>query len=139
MDKLCPYLNKQSAMKKITTIILLFLFISCHGQTAAKLNSQGFRQAKKGNYSRAIELFTQAIKANEFFTDAYYNRALAYSRLKQYEQAISDYTKAIEIRPHFKMAYNNRGADRNELKDFKGAIEDYTKAIQLAIITVVLR
>jgi tetratricopeptide (TPR) repeat protein len=72
-------------MKNLLTITLVFgIFSSLYGQDASTLNSRGFRQAKKGNYTAAIALFSQAIGANSFYTDAYYNRALAYSKLKDY-------------------------------------------------------
>jgi len=124
--------QKNKAMKKLILFCFLIIFISSvDAQSASAINSKGFRQAKKGNYATAIKFFTKAVQIDQYFTDAWYNRALAYSKLKEYSRAIEDYTKAIDLRPHFKMAYNNRGADKNELKDYAGALKDYTKAIEL--------
>src|SRR5687768_5840536 len=101
-------------MKKIITSCLLLLFsLTTYSQDAELLNARGFRQAKKENYLKAIIFFTKAIQADPYFEDAYYNRALAYSKLKRFELSIADYTRAISIRPRFRIAYNNRGADRN--------------------------
>ena len=119
-------------MKQFTTIISLIAFIQLNAQPSSRmLNSRGFHHAKNANYHKAISLFTKAIDADPFYTEAYYNRGLAYSRLQQYELAIADYTKAITMRPGFKMAYNNRGSDKLELKDYAGAILDFTQAIKI--------
>src|ERR1700755_2755904 len=99
-------------MKSISSLSAFIIFSLCLcAQDATTFNTRGFRQACRGNYIKAIKLFTKAIRQDDGFTDAYYNRALAFSKIKNYSGAIADYTKAISIRPKFRIAYNNRGAD----------------------------
>ena len=117
-------------MKKLMLICFqLVLAAMVIAQNSCTLINKGVRQANKGNYAKAIELFTQALEADPYYSDAWYNRALIRSYLREYSRAIDDYTRAINLRPNFTMAYNNRGTDKNELKDYAGAIEDYTRAI----------
>jgi tetratricopeptide (TPR) repeat protein len=50
--------------------------------------------AEKGNYDRAIALFSKALEINPRYAAAYNNRGIAYAKGKgQYDKAISDYTK----------------------------------------------
>src|SRR6185503_4827268 len=93
---------KNKAMKKSILIFVMTVSLSAAAQNASEINSKGFRQAKKGNYARAVELFSRALELNPYYTEAWYNRALAQSKLKEYSKAIQDYTQAIELRPHFK-------------------------------------
>ena len=102
-------------MKKFIPF-LFFAFFSenCIAQPATTFNRRGFRQAQKGNYEKAIQLFTKAIEEDMFFADAYYNRGLANSHLEKFDLSIPDFSKAIELRPHFTFAYNNRGHSNPE-------------------------
>ena len=85
----------------------------------------------KGDRENAIKFYNEAIELNPNLYQAYYNRGLAYSVLRQYERAIQDYSKAIELNPNYFNAYNNRGNDYSNLKQYEKAIQDYSKAIEL--------
>ena len=77
------------------------------------------------------ELYTNALKVNPKFLDAYINRGLVFNELKNYEASISDYDKAIELDGKCALAYNNRGYSKFLKDDFDGALQDYNKAILL--------
>ena len=79
---------------------------------------------------KAIAEYTKAIELDPKGADAYYNRGIAYGKLKQYDKAITDYTKAIELDPKGADAYCNRGITYEKLKQYEKAITDYTKAIK---------
>jgi len=118
-------------MKRIPAILLPLFFSCClSAQPAIRQYNKGVKWAAKINYQKAIGFFTKAIQSDPVLTEAYFNRALAKSKLADYHGAIADYSKAIQLRPGFAMAYNNRGCDKNELMEFAGALEDYTKAIR---------
>jgi tetratricopeptide (TPR) repeat protein len=52
-----------------------------------RLYNKGNRMAEKGQYESAGKLFSRAIRVNRFFPEAYYNRAIVKSRLKDYRGA----------------------------------------------------
>ena len=85
--------------------------------------------AEKGNYDRAIALFSKALEINPRYAAAYNNRGVAYAKGKgQYDKAISDYNKAIEINPGLAEAYDNRGITYKEK-----ACSDWERACQLGL------
>ena len=56
-----------------------------------RVNMQnGTRNAKKGNYQKALEYFNKAIKNLPKDNNAYYNRGLVYALLGKSEEAIKD-------------------------------------------------
>ena len=66
------------------------------------------------------------------YTDAYYNRARAYEKLKQYDKAEADYNKTIELDVEYKTnAFSNRANLYIILNQYDKAEADYTKAIEL--------
>jgi tetratricopeptide (TPR) repeat protein len=109
----------------------------------------------------AIISYSNAVKITPDDADAYYNRGLAYQRLRrldrvmatmvinpadgtqfdfslvaksrqaQLSRAIEDYTKAIQINPKDSGAYRNRGLAYAEGEDYGSAFRDYDKAIAL--------
>jgi len=94
-------------------------------------NNRGIVYANKGEYEKAIEDQTQALKIDPNFAGAYLNRALAYANKGDYEKAIDDYNKALEIDPNYTDAYLNRGLAYFAKHEYDKAIADYTQAIKL--------
>ena len=84
-----------------------------------------------GDYKGAITDYTQAIRLNPDYADAYYNRGIAKSNLGQHFAAIADYDIAIRLNPDYTGAYNNRGIAKSELGQYFAAIADYDIAIRL--------
>lgn len=89
------------------------------------------RKYIEGDFSGAIEDYSEVIKLNPNYTDAYINRAICYAEQKKHKQAILDYNKAIELYPSYALTYNNRGCSYSELGNHEQAIQDYTKAMEL--------
>jgi tetratricopeptide (TPR) repeat protein len=94
-------------------------------------NNRGIAYGELGQYQRAIEDYTEAIRLKPDDAEAYYNRGNAYANLGQQPRAIEDYTEAIRLKPAYADAYSNRGNAYAELGQYQRAIEDYTKAIRL--------
>ena len=86
---------------------------------------------EKKDYQSAVGYYTQAIKINPNYVDAYNKRGVARSNLGDKQGAIDDYNQAINIDPNYVDAYNNRGVFRDDLGDKQGAIDDYTQAINI--------
>ncbi len=63
---------------------------------------------------------------------AYYNRGLAFARIRQYQKSIEDFDRAISMRPFAHSEYyNNRGVSYINEKLFDKAIEDFQIALAL--------
>lgn len=92
---------------------------------------RGDRAYDEGDFRKALNEYSKAIKLDPGNTAAYNNRGYVYDELEQYEKAIADYTKAIEINQSYATAYSNRGASYYELKQHESAVKDCIKAIEL--------
>jgi tetratricopeptide (TPR) repeat protein/V8-like Glu-specific endopeptidase len=92
---------------------------------------QGGDKYKKGDFKGAIADYTQAIKLNPNYVNAYNDRGIARSRIGDAKGEIDDYNQAIRINPNYANAYYNRGIARSEMGDKQGAIADYTQAIKI--------
>ncbi|MFM6045103.1 MAG: tetratricopeptide repeat protein [Dolichospermum sp.] len=90
-------------------------------------NSSGGTNFLLGRYKVAIAEYTQAIKIDPNYAEAYYNRGKSREKLGDYEGAIVDYTQVIKIDPNYIDAYFMRGDIRSKLGDNEGAIADYTQ------------
>ena len=63
------------------------------------LNELGLLQMQKGDYDRAIDLFSRSIKVNPYFPILYVNIAMAYEGKGEKQTAIEYYRKFIEMDP----------------------------------------
>ncbi|MCX6328377.1 MAG: tetratricopeptide repeat protein [Bacteroidia bacterium] len=79
----------------------------------------------------ALECYSEAIKIDPEFKEAYFNRGLVKHDLKNYKGAIADFTKAIELDPYDTAAYCFRGMSKNKLKTYNEAITDFNRALEL--------
>jgi len=86
-----------------------------------------------GEYEKAINDFTQAIKISPEFEKGYYNRANTYFYMKEYEKAINDYTHTLEINPNFIYAYYNRGSVYGTIGEYEKALNDFNQALNINI------
>ena len=98
--------------------------------------NQGDYDFASGNCEQAIKDYTQAIRLDSNYAEAYNNRAYTYMMIINYKQALSDLNRAIEIRPDYVHALMNRGDIYNfYLIDRPKAIADYNKVISLGLTT----
>ncbi len=94
-----------------------------HGRAEQHLNA--------GEYARAIEEFTAAIRHDPGCAMAYVNRAAAYLNKGDLDQAIADCNRGLEIDPQLALAYVNRGGAYLNRGELDRAIADCTQAIDL--------
>ena len=98
---------------------------------AAIYFNRGVTWREMGDHDRAIQDYTEAIKLNPNFEQAFFNRGNAYEEKGQLERAIQDYNRAIELKPDYAKAFNNRGYVYDEKGEFGHAIQDYDRAVAL--------
>ncbi len=85
----------------------------------------------EGKFKEAFYHYNEAIRIKPDYSDIYYNRGNAYTKLCKYQQALEDYNKAITLNPASAETFNNRGFIYIKFGQYQRAIEDYSKAISL--------
>ena len=63
--------------------------------------------------------------------EAYYNRAIAYTKVGNLNEALVDFTKVIELNPTNPAGYHNRAVCFYQLKEYNKAWEGVRKAEEL--------
>src|SRR5271156_6350217 len=89
--------------------------------------ARGYQQLTQSNSNEALASFSEAIRLEPDFAEAYCARGT----LKSDSEALSDYDKAIRLDPRFAAAYSNRAIARENLGNQAGAMADYDRAIEL--------
>jgi tetratricopeptide (TPR) repeat protein len=92
---------------------------------------RGGLEVKDGNYSAAIDDYTQALQRNPLNVRALNDRGDAYNMTGDFDKAIADFTKAIDSDPSYPQAYSNRGLSYFKTGNSDRALRDLNKAIEL--------
>jgi Flp pilus assembly protein TadD len=100
-------------------------------QGAIDAFSLGKTHLEKGDYDLAIREFTEAVRQDPNYPEAFANRAFAYLCKADYDRAIRDYGQAIRLKPSADL-FANRGLAYFNKGDYDHAIRDYDQAIGLS-------
>lgn len=95
-----------------------------------ELYNQGLERYYDSDLNGALEKFTEAIKLDSSFTDAYYNSGFIKLSQGYYEEAIADFDLVISIKPTDK-TYFYKGRALLGLNKLKEAEAQFTNAINL--------
>ena len=96
---------------------------------ADKLKGQGNAAMQQKDYSKAIDLYTQALNLNPLNPIYLSNRAAAYSATGNHEDAKNDAEMAVAADPSFAKAWSRLGLAKFALGDAQGSMEAYKKGI----------
>jgi tetratricopeptide (TPR) repeat protein len=91
---------------------------------------RALERARADDLERALVDFSEAIRLDPQFTDAYLQRGQARFRNGDVEGAITDFTRALELDPRHAAAYKARGMAMLYKSNDDAAIADLSKAIQ---------
>lgn len=101
------------------------------GVTASVHVRRGDRAFADGKYAEAVDAYTKSLELFNLNEYAYYNRGLAYRKLKDYKNAIADFTKTLQLNPQNTFAYLYRGMTLQANGQADLAIADYTAIIKI--------
>jgi len=122
-------------MKRIScSVSVLLISFALNAQTynreAMKHYNSAMTKFFMKDYRGAIADFSDAIRHDSLFIQAYENMGVAKYYIQDYQGAISDFNKALELNPEDYNTYGRRGWAKFNLQDCRGAIFDFTKAIE---------
>jgi len=101
------------------------------GYAYYQLSLQNSGQKKQELLNEAYQAYSEAIRLNNQFARAYYNRSMIYLGQAKFEQAVIDCTNAINIDNRIALAFNNRGLAYMKMGYVDRAIEDLDEALRL--------
>ena len=144
--------GKSQAMQRLF-LILAVVFLGClviHGnlnaQDAAYYTNRGIDRFQEGEYGKAIDDYTEAIRLNPNYPMAYNNRGIAWAAKGDHDKAIADFDKALladkppvgvgffdkvlGVKSRNASTYFNRGIAWNNKGEYGKAVADYTETIR---------
>src|SRR4029077_18900380 len=77
---------------------------------ATRHNAMGLAKATTKDWDGAIAEYSEAIRLDPNFADAFYNRGLAREDKGNLDDAIQDFSRAIALNPRHALAYTERGS-----------------------------
>jgi tetratricopeptide (TPR) repeat protein len=93
--------------------------------------NRGREYHHKGDLDRAVADYTQAIKIDPKYSEAYSSRGWSLFNRGDVDRAFSDYNEAIRLKPTSALALTRRGYAWYEKGDTPRAFADYDEAIRL--------
>jgi tetratricopeptide (TPR) repeat protein len=99
--------------------------------TAQEWYERGYQFGESKTFEEEIRCYSEAVRLDPNFANAFFNRGLSRFDENDLEGAISDFNETIRLKSDDTAAYYYRGSAHHEKGNFEAAIADYTKAIQL--------
>lgn len=117
---------------KICGILLILLIPSSVLALSAKRHFEaGDDYFKQGLYPKAIDEYSQAIKVNSYYKEAYNNLGEAYFAFQLYDKAEENFKAAANLDPNYLEPINNLGLLYEERGLLSQAKEEYEKVLEL--------
>ena len=100
-------------------------------EQATEAYQKGMSSLGKQDFDAAVAAFTEAIRLNPDYAEAYCNRGFAYQNKGHLDKAIADFTEAIRLDPKDGNAYFCRGFAHRKKGEPAKALADFAKAKEL--------
>jgi stress-induced-phosphoprotein 1 len=100
-------------------------------ELSEQAKNEGNLAFKNGDFPKAIEHYSEAIKRAPRNPALYSNRAAAYSKLGEMPMAIKDCEKALEIDPTFVKAFTRKAYCHFTRKEYYKARDCYNQALRI--------
>ena len=91
----------------------------------------GVKFLDKRDLDNALVAFSEAIRVDATFAQAYNGRAVALALQDEIERALADCSEAIRLDPRDPEFYRSRGYDYDQMGDDEKAAADLAKAEEL--------
>ncbi|XP_041373600.1 tetratricopeptide repeat protein 12-like [Gigantopelta aegis] len=98
---------------------------------ANEIKEKGNEAFHKGDYLRALELYTEGLTKQKDNLALHTNRAQTNIKLKKFEDALTDCEWALKVNPLSIKAYIHMGRSHLGLKKYQQARDDYHQAIKI--------
>jgi tetratricopeptide (TPR) repeat protein len=119
-------------MIPVAVMLVNWLGTVFESPSANRYYQRGYEYHSDGQYQRAINELSEAIRLKPNFANALHSRGLAYKNLGDYDRAIFDYDRAIKLQPNVSVYYYNRGNAYYFKNEFDRAIADFSESIRLS-------
>jgi tetratricopeptide (TPR) repeat protein len=106
-------------------------------KSASECIDVGDQYYESGDYLRAVEEYTKAVKRDPSYATSYIRRGCAYDKLEDYEKSIIDYTKVLSLNSYsdgynvHTSAYSSRGDALNKIGKYNEAISDFIADLKI--------
>ncbi|KAL5017155.1 hypothetical protein ScPMuIL_006744 [Solemya velum] len=116
-----PGTKAEEEMEELDSIVL----------RSRQLAIKGNEMAQLGEYTAAIELFSEAVKLDPRDFRFLGNRSYCFDRIQQYDKALRDAEKAINLAKDWPKGYFRKGRALAGLKMYPDAEQAYTQVLKL--------
>ena len=132
IDQLLQDLKKTDEVaRQRATSQLWQLWFTQKGEIGRELLRRSQSFLDKGNFQKAEELLTEAIKNYPDFAEAWNRRAVLYFSLERYEQAKKDCEQVIQLIPYHFGALHGLGLCLLALGNYQDAIAAFRQALEV--------
>ena len=115
--------------------IAVFLTVGCFGPSEQEQAREHFKRGRQyeehGSYRRAREEYTQAIRRDRGFKEAYVAQSRALLQTNNLRAAMASVNQALQLDEDLVEAHNLRGRVYMYMSDNESAILSFTRAVQL--------
>ncbi|KAF8092933.1 hypothetical protein N665_0396s0022 [Sinapis alba] len=98
---------------------------------ADEAKAKGNAAFSSGDFTSAVNHFTEAINLSPTNHVLFSNRSAAHASLNRYEEALSDAKKTVELKPDWAKGYSRLGAAHLGLNHLEEAVEAYSKGLEI--------
>ncbi|XP_068305974.1 hsp70-Hsp90 organizing protein 3-like [Pyrus communis] len=98
---------------------------------ADEAKAKGNAAFSSGDFTAAVNHFSEAIDLAPTNHVLYSNRSAAYASLNKYSEALADANKTVEIKPDWSKGYSRLGAAHCGLGQYNDAVSAYKKGLEI--------